>query len=302
MPTSDLDHELRAAAFARMQQLRLRYGDRIPRHELMAGVQLHGERVPLWNPQQGIYKPAILGRDGAALSVQTSAESPYADSHDPDAGHFVYKYRGRDPEHFDNRALRRAFMEQRPILYLVAVDPGVYDAVFPVFVSGDDPARLQFTLVADQPTLGVEKDDSTLVASRRAYQTRSVMQRLHQEQFRRIVLKAYREQCAICRLRHLDLLDAAHILGDKHPKGEPVVSNGLGLCKLHHSAFDAQIIGIDPDARVHVRADILEEHDGPMLRHGLQEVEGSKLVLPTRLEWRPDREFLAERFETFRAA
>jgi putative restriction endonuclease len=302
MPLSDLDHELRAAAFARMQQLRMRYGDRIPRLELMAGVQLHGERVPLWNPQQGIYKPAIFGRDGAALSVQTSAESPYADSHDPDAGHFVYKYRGEDPEHSDNRALRRAFVEQRPILYLVAVDPGVYDAVFPVFVNGDDPAHLQFTLVADQPTLGVEQDDSMLVVLRRGYQTRSVMQRLHQERFRRIVLKAYREQCAICRLRHLDLLDAAHILGDKHPKGEPVVSNGLGLCKIHHSAFDAQIIGIDPDARVHVRADILEEHDGPMLRHGLQEVNGSTLLLPTRLEWRPNREFLAERFDSFRAA
>lgn len=302
MSLSDLDHELRAAVFARMQQLRLRYGDRIPRLELMAGVQLHGERVPLWNPQQGIYKPALLGRDGAALSVQTSAESPYADSHDPDAGHFVYKYRGNDPEHSDNRALRRAFVEQRPIFYLVAVDPGVYDAVFPVFVSGDDPARLQFTLVADQPTLGVEKGDSSLVALRRAYQTRSVMQRLHQEQFRRIVLKAYREQCAVCRLRHLDLLDAAHILGDKHPKGEPVVSNGLGLCKIHHSAFDAQIIGIDPDARVHVRSDILEERDGPMLKHGLQEIEGSKLILPARIELRPNPEFLAERFEIFRAA
>jgi hypothetical protein len=26
--------------------------------------------------------------------------------------------------------------------------------------------------------------------------------------------------------------------------------------------------------RVHVRWDVLDEHDGPMLRHGLQEMEG----------------------------
>lgn len=299
---ADLDDELRAATFARVQQLRLRYGDRIPRLELMQGVTLHGERVPIWNPQQGIYKPALLGRDGAALTVQTSAESPYADVHDPDAGHFIYKYRGIDPSHSDNRALRRAYADQRPIVYLVAVDPGVYDAVLPVYVSGDDPDHLQFTLVADQPTLGIAKDDSALVTLRREYQTRSVMQRLHQERFRRIVLKAYREQCAICRLRHLDLLDAAHILSDKHPKGEPLISNGLGLCKIHHSAFDAQIIGIDPDARVHVRHDILLEKDGPMLRHGLQEVNGSVLTLPTRADWKPNRDFLAERFEAFVAA
>jgi putative restriction endonuclease len=297
-----LDEELRATAFARLQQLRARYGDRIPRSELMAGVRIAGERVPLWNPQQGIYKPAALGRDGAALSIQTSAESPYADSHDPEAGHFVYKYRGTDPEHHDNRALRRAMMEHRPVVYLVAVDPGVYHAVFPVFITGDDPARLQFTLVADQPTLGVELGDSPMLALRREYTTRAVMQRLHQEQFRRIVLRAYREQCAICRLRHLDLLDAAHILGDTHPLGEPVVSNGLGLCKIHHSAFDAYILGIDPEARVHIRADVLEERDGPMLKHGLQELDGAHLALPRKPDLQPNKEFLAERFAQFLAA
>jgi putative restriction endonuclease len=128
------------------------------------------------------------------------------------------------------------------------------------------------------------------------------MQRLHQEQFRRLVLRAYREQCAICRLRHLDLLDAAHILGDKHPLGEPVVSNGLGLCKIHHSAFDAYILGIDPDARVHIRADVLEERDGPMLKHGLQELNGVRLTLPRKPDLQPNKDFLAERFAEFLAA
>ena len=128
------------------------------------------------------------------------------------------------------------------------------------------------------------------------------MQRLHQSQFRRVVLRAYRDRCAICRLGHLDLLDAAHILEERHPLGEPVVSNGLGLCKIHHSAFDSRILGIDPEARVHIRSDILEEVDGPMLKHGLQEVHGTKLKLPNSTDDRPNRDFLAERFEAFRAA
>ena len=53
------------------------------------------------------------------------------------------------------------------------------------------------------------------------------VRRLHQATFRERVLHAYRTSCAICRLRHRELLDAAHILPDGHPRGEPVVPNGL---------------------------------------------------------------------------
>ena len=78
--------------------------------------------------------------------------------------------------------------------------------------------------------------------------------------------------------------------------------NGLGLCKIHHSAFDADIIGIDADVRVHVREDVLREQDGPMLRYGLREAHGSLLVLPKREVDRPNRDFLAERFVRFNSA
>lgn len=302
MPDDPLDSELRAVAFARVLQLREHYGGRIPSAALNEGVMLHGERIPIWNYQKGIFKPAYLGRDGAALSVQTSANTPYEDEHDPESGHFVYKYRGTDPKHRDNLALRRAMELQRPVIYLVAVDRGVYDAILPVFVVGDDPGHLQFMLAADQ--LGMMDTDTAhaMTAVRREYVTRAVMQRLHQAQFRRIVLQAYRERCAICRLQHLPLLDAAHILPDRDPRGAPVVPNGLGLCKIHHSAYDANILGIDPDARVHIRRDVLFEVDGPMLRHGLQELHGSSLILPRRAEHRPNRDFLQERYERFTAA
>jgi putative restriction endonuclease len=168
-------------------------------------------------------------------------------------------------------------------------------------VIGDDPARLQFTLAADR--WGASgAGDVLLTVARREYATRAVMQRLHQQQFRRVVLTAYHNRCAVCRLRHVELLDAAHILPDRDPRGEPIVTNGLGLCKIHHSAYDAHILGVDPEARVHIRADILEETDGPMLRYGLQAVHGQRLALPRRAAERPNRDFLAERFERFQAA
>ena len=44
---------------------------------------------------------------------------------------------------------------------------------------------------------------------------------------------------------------------------------------------------------------MLLEVDGPMLRHGLQEVHGWRLELPTRLADRPDRNLLALRHRMF---
>ena len=302
MPDLSVDDEVRAATFAFVAKLRTRYGGRIPSQELSAGIQFHGERVPIWNYQRGIFKPALLGRDGAALSVQTSADSPYEDEHDSDAGHFIYKFQGTDPNHRDNVALRNAMILQRPLLYLMAVDPGFYEAIFPVYLAAEDTDGLQFRMVADQAGLETFGASAPIAAARREYVTRAVMQRMHQQQFRRVVLRAYRERCAICRLGHTDLLDAAHILADDHPQGEPVVSNGLGLCKIHHSAFDSNILGIDPNAIVHIREDILHEVDGPMLKYSLQAAHGTKLTLPYAVANRPNREFLGERFAEFNAA
>jgi putative restriction endonuclease len=59
-------------------------------------------------------------------------------------------------------------------------------------------------------------------------------------------------------LKHRELLDAAHIIPDNLPEGKSTIENGLSLCKLHHSAYDAFIIGVTPDYIIQVRADILE--------------------------------------------
>lgn len=46
------------------------------------------------------------------------------------------------------------------------------------------------------------------------------------------------------------------------------------MCKLHHAAFDRNIVGLRPDLIVEIRNHILEEVGGPMLRHGLQDLQG----------------------------
>jgi len=89
---------------------------------------------------------------------------------------------------------------------------------------------------------------------------------------------------------------------DGHPLGEPVIPNGLALCKLHHAAFDRYLIGVTPDLEVTVRLDLLEEIDGPMLLHGPQGFQGRRIHVPRADHLEPNRDFLAERYALSRRA
>jgi putative restriction endonuclease len=132
--------------------------------------------------------------------------------------------------------------------------------------------------------------------------TFSVTRRGNQESFRERVLRAYLDRCAVCRLRRRELLTAAHILPDGHPRGEPVVPNGLALCALHHTAFDRHVLGIRPDLTIELSGGLLREQDGPMLQHGLQGFHGGRIVIPQAAHLKPNSDFLAERYELFRRA
>jgi putative restriction endonuclease len=124
---------------------------------------------------------------------------------------------------------------------------------------------------------------------------------LHQASFREAVITAYNGRCALSGLPEPLLLDAAHIVVDKDEQlGQPVVPNGIPLSKIHHAAFDAQLIGIDPDYRLHVSQRLLGRNDGPMLE-ALKRLKGQAIYLPTRTKDRPDRDRLAIRFERFKA-
>lgn len=300
----ELENELRAAAFTWLTAQVARHGDVLEGGLLRKGFDFRGQRVPL-AVQQGIHKPKFVE---AALTLRTSFHSPYSDHFDGEET-LVYRYRGSDANAWDNRAARRAFELQVPLIYLHAVsdDPPKYVVVWPVFIVADSPRDLAFRLQAE--ALGMTRlldarGGASLAAEtrqiERSYGTRLVRTRLHQATFRERVLSAYRQQCAMCRLRHPKLLDAAHIVPDAHPLGEPMVTNGLSLCRIHHGAFDVHYLSIEPETyRIRVQPSLLREEDGPMLRHGLQELEGARLQLPRRPGDRPDPEGLRLHWGTF---
>lgn len=296
------DQTVRAAMFAYLDRLTAQHPEGVPSAELNM-FRVGGQPLKLV-VQPGIWKPAALA---GALTIRTTYTAPnqlppYADDIAP-GGLVTYAYRGTDPQHSDNRALRVAMKEQLPLAYFIGVAPAVYLPQFPVYIVDERPAEYAFLVAVEEAQRFVDaKLIDALTPDRRSYMERLVRARLHQPVFRARVLQAYETRCAMCQLRHGDLLDAAHIIRDVDKGGLPVVPNGLSLCKIHHAAYDRNIIGVSPDLRIDVRRDILDEVDGPMLRHGIQEMAGVQLTVPRQRTAHPDRGNLERRYQEFLTA
>ena len=307
MSSSDLDTLMRLAAFEHVRKLSELH-NHLTSKELRPGFDFGGERIPLINPQRGIFKPRQMRH---LLSIRTVFPRPgarvwYDDQREVHRQIFEsdeavdYAFMGQDPDAADNRWLREAFENEIPVIYFLGVAPGSYRAVMPTFISGWDRDSLKARIVfgiSDQDELAAPQN-----APERRYALRAVKQRLHQDSFREAVIAAYDGRCALSRLPEQRLLDAAHIIPDKDERlGQPVVQNGLPLSKIHHAAFDAHLIGIDPDYRLHVSDRLLDQHDGPILE-ALKQLKGERLHLPGRTRDYPDRDRLALRFDRFKDA
>lgn len=295
------DDHLRSACFASLDVLCAQYGEDVPyRGGLDQGFPFAGYRVPFLSPQKGIFR-ARVQRGTAALSINTSAKSPYDDETVPEG--FYYAYRAGSVDQPDNRALRAARVSQEPLVYFVATRPGWCKPIYPVYVTEDDVSARKVLVAPGRMSGPLDEPEPILVADplERRYAVRETRVRLHQARFRGRVLVAYSSLCAICRLKESRLLDAAHIAGDLEVKGEPVIANGLSLCSIHHRAFDQDLVAVSPDYDVHVSRRLLEEEDGPMLEL-LKGFHRQPIVVPSRRTWKPDRDRLAERFDRFLAA
>jgi putative restriction endonuclease len=297
----DFESRVRSEGMAWLER-RTRGGAEVVSGEDLADFAVDGRPVRLMDAQRGIWKPRIFE---AALSIRTTYRAPgqarpYEDNQGPD-GLLRYKWRGLDPQQADNRALRRAMQLAVPLIWFYGVGAALYRPLFPVYVIHEEPDEQQFIIDLDV-VREFEDLDSPMEAQLRKYVVRETRQRLHQPVFRATVLRAYQIRCAVCSLGHAELLDAAHIVGDREEAGIPVVNNGMALCKIHHAAYDRRILGVRPDLVVEIRADLLAEIDGPMLRYGLQERHGQPLMtVPRRKAERPDRALLEMSYAAFRS-
>jgi putative restriction endonuclease len=302
----DFDERLRGAMFAYLNRISDNGLKDVTTNELNA-FEFEGDQVRLLQHMRGI---RVIAGLPAALTIRTTFASqpedrPYEDVEGSD-GYFRYMWRGTDPEAHDNVALRVAMNERKPLAWFVGVAAGRFTAIYPIWLVGEEPTERRFVVAFDAISRDNWSDPVQLehpedAALRREYAESTVRRRLHQPVFRQRVLAAYNSQCALCRLRHSELLDAAHIKEDAEG-GEPVVPNGVAMCAIHHRAFDANVLGIRSDFVIQVRRDVMSEADGPTLLHALQGLNGGSLSLPSKHAAWPSTNLLEERFERFLAA
>ncbi|MGA9370520.1 MAG: HNH endonuclease [Solirubrobacterales bacterium] len=298
MPPADPDHALRLAALEKARVLTNAFDDIVPLHVLREGFEFQGRRISFGSFYKGIHR-AKEQIGPAALTLTTSAKGPYDDVLDPDARSIIYHYRAGSVDQPDNRALRSAFEIQAPLIYFLGIDPGQYQVVWPAFVTEDDPGSRMVLLEVGLPVRDTTGDGLQTPVDTRRYKLAQVARRYHQAQFRREVMRAYRDRCAVCSLREPELLEASHIVRDTEPAGIAAVVNGIALCAIHHLAYDRNLLGIDPGGEVHIGARLLAEEDGPMLGEGIQSFHGAAILCPRRPEDQPDPERLALRFGEF---
>ena len=310
---TDSDAAIRAAAFGELEGLVLAHGSRLPWKVIDEGFRFRGEKVHFAGRATGIFKPRQMS---AALSIRTVAPRAgrriwYRDQvGEPDyrTGLLAYDLARGGKDDFTHRALDEAARLGAPLVYFVGVSEAVYEPLWPVWVEDLDFSLGRVLLAAADafdPTMSSTQAANASVADNnelreRSYSLVASKRRNHQAWFSSRTKSAYGHRCAFSGLTLSRLLVGAHILPDAED-GPATVTNGICMSTLHHTAFDAHLIGVDTDCRVHVARSVRDGRDGPLLE-SLKGLDGARLRLPLRPEDRPDREFLDWRFERFREA
>ena len=302
----DRDVEMRAAAFTEVHRL-VQLSGSLTSEDLLRGFPFEGNRIPLVNPQRGIFKPRQMRR---LLSIRTvfprAGRRVWYDDQRKVLQQFQegdqtvdYAFMGDNPDAADNRWLHEAMIQRTPIIYFLGIAPSRYQVLLPTFIVDFDRSALKVRLTFGHPD---ELDTIPTTVSERRYAMRQVRQRLHQSSFREAVIWAYNDRCAFSGLPEPRLLDAAHIVEDKNELlGQPIIQNGIALSKTYHAAFDANLIGIDPDYRIHVSSRLLARRDGATFE-AMKRLNGQSILRTRRKEDLPDRERLEMRFRAFAVA
>lgn len=303
------DLEILHAAFKQAHQLQALYGDAIPWSAIEKGFYYKEKKILFASKAIGIFKPAVMSK--GLISIKTvipkAGRFNIYNDHQSSDDHYHYSLQEGGAHQKNNRYLWEAQALNQPFIYFHGVSPSYYSALFPCFVSeifdlGEKDSYCNVSVGAELGNLLPPLVDGHYVipnSFERRYAIRESRARLHQSSFRQAVLSAYQNKCAMTGLPTARLLDAAHIIPDKEENGIAAVQNGIALSKLHHTAYDRHIIGIDGDFKIHVSDEVMAENDGPLLEESIKGLSGRKLIVPSQKTLRPNKDYLAARFEEF---
>ncbi|WP_071942323.1 HNH endonuclease [Halomonas aestuarii] len=301
----NIDHRIRQAAFKRLETICREYSGDVPWEEIAEPVRFDDSAFFLASKAIGIFKPKQMP-DGI-LSIKTVVPKHgriniYSDGASDDGG-FWYSLESGGLTKPANRQLIISYERKDPIIYFMGVAPGRYFPLWPCYIDSVDIGN-EICHVSMRDQLGVMRNVAEPTASyqvddiEKRYIIREVKTRVHQAEFRARVMQAYSNRCAMTGLPVLQLLEAAHIIPDNHRASTAEVSNGISLSRLHHRAYDAGLVGIDPDFKVHLNEELLATKDGPLLE-SMKQLNGQQISLPRNSKQRPNREALELRYQQF---
>jgi len=303
MPT---DLEIVNAGFDKVSQLELIYGDAIPAAAIREGFKYAGDNVQLENQVIGIFKPRQMEK--GALSIKTTMPrgggiNIYNDQVNDD-GFYHYSLQRGDPYGGNNKYLWQSLEFNQPFIYFHAVAPAIYKALWPCFIVNIEPEK-RFALVSlgiTEVTKKTEPNYKLPGEFESRYLVRESKARLHQSSFREAVLQAYNWRCAITGLAVTKLIEAAHIIPDQEIGEKQFLKNGIALSRIHHRAYDSDLIGIDADFKVHIGTELSSSPGNRFMESSFLRFDGQLLNLPSNIDAIPHKDYLARRFEKYELA
>ncbi len=149
--------------------------------------------------------------------------------------------------------------------------------------------------ISEDPAAVPDADIDAAVAPARRVEIVETRRAARDAQFRRKVLRAYENRCAVCGVQ-LRLLDAAHVLPVDQPGSTDDTNNGVALCALHHRAYDRALIAFDPTYAIQVNKKQVDELTSLSLAGGLRQFQAGlkpSLILPADPRDYPRKAFIA---------
>jgi putative restriction endonuclease len=290
----------------------------------MGKYKPEGMKLPLAR-QAGIYCPSYenlpskgAGKESYVLSVHSEGQSIYPDHEKLDRpdGTWILDYheqQGLDRSQDYNRKLLRCMEDGIPVGVMVRSRKGKgYTVLGLAFVEQYNSATHMFTFhgpvnketVADglyatfsladvkPDELSALKDSDGADERKRAVAERVVRER--QDKFRKALLDAYGNACAITDIDVPQVLQAAHIDPYRGRKSQ-IASNGILLRADLHLLYDSDLISIEPGThRVCTSARLRQTPYARFSRAEIREPEDTRL--------RPDDELLELHYKEFLVA
>lgn len=156
-------------------------------------------------------------------------------------------------------------------------------------------ASADLSLLNSLDTL-TEKDIVAVKNQQRQVVLSQIARKFRAADFRKRVLGAYEHRCAVCGVQ-LELIDAAHIIPVAASTSTDETKNGISLCRLHHTAFDRNLISFDERYKIEVSNSEVVRLTATKLVGGIQQFKEqlrTAIILPADRRDYPPPEYILE--------